>query len=191
MPFIKKEIFFLLPLILIGSLIIYFINPSQLNNNQKDTKEQNISVEYYQNNKNEISGLFKEIQNMKLNDKINFIPDVFSNENQEPTEIIQEEQNVEQQEISQNNQSIFDKILTRTEKIPSEFENTETCTTCDQSQGSTTLCDAEKLNDPEAISCQNNCSESDRYKEENILAYVWCIYCPCYCLCVCAGYCCC
>ena len=145
MPFKKKEIFIFLPLILISSLIIYFINPVQPTNDQ-EIKEEDIKTEQSQDSKNRIPlKLFGEIESIKLNDTINIISDIFpnnssSNKNQVPEEQTQNNQNAEPQEQSidyVNNEltslSLND-ILAEVEKMSAEMllelENSENCSTC-------------------------------------------------------------
>ena len=94
MPFFKKEIFIFLPLILISSLVIYFINPSQPNNNQDIVKKQSIPAGCSQDSKNGTTGLFKEIIKIELNNTTNIVPDIFTDENQKSAKIYREASNL-------------------------------------------------------------------------------------------------
>jgi len=142
MTFFKKDLSISLSLILISSLVIYFINPSQPSNNQ-GVKKQSIPAGCSQDSKNGTTGLFKEIKKIELNNTVNIIPNIFADENQESVDIFADENqesvdifaNENQTSDEQNTeQQSLDNILTEVEKslsgIKSEFEISNTCPTC-------------------------------------------------------------
>jgi len=196
--FLRKEIL-ILAFVIVVSLIIYFLDLGAEMENKKDYVLNNEITE--KNNDNQIKELFKNTEKIESNQDKNYFLDIFFKNDYDQKEAVNNEEDKNSESVNEKylNTKTMEEILSETEemslKILEDFEDKQECETCNQNQGSTSLCEVMTENDPvfkvEYETCQADCSENEDLYKENILLYDYCSGCPCYCLCRCAGYCCC